>query len=649
MKVTPLTKEQLAVEHPDPEWRARLLRLDYYTSFLRHCILAPAYKIPDDLNTAISLTDFGSRVSQDLITKHDVHAKEARLMCLLELANVQLLVDIDGTDLDAVRTSLTEQIAGRRLLYPLRFGPALYQRAADLFDDERDTLTYDDTIRLLEDQPIGVFQLGEHALGPYGILESRQSRWIRPTRRLPLYHCHDRACRLIHHTTLWADENAPINEQRAKIGKILHSIEGAESSAWRAFIFDLSGIPTERYDDTSGMNLPYLLGDGLSDEELKRLVAELLNSTRGQLRAAVAPLGIEGAGQSAVISLDRASLLQLAMLCTNVEIVSALDRLVHARRIEVPEGEVRAPRLNQEARSGMFGLQAQLGRYGCRLRSWDVDVAPLRLKRLVNKLYGDQSREVSELTWQLREMSSEHPDDALDEFVRMHPPEVVLRRLVLARRVNVERAVSELGVENGPESTDDETVRTILWKLGFDEADDFDPSARFWKLHEEMTQLTQVAGVTAIVDQAAVTRAGSDYFRELERVLDDALFFTTWALTTDHISAAQSFSYSVDRDRKSAISKLNEMEAERDSGQEEIVFDNNNTLYSLCRGFSCLAAGLKRTIDQSDDSLRDPASLPEYVNYTDLKLFPFKHTSSFLDLLEDSRLELQRRLYAPAV
>jgi len=201
-------------------------------------------------------------------------------------------------------------------------------------------------------------------------------------------------------------------------------------------------------------------------------------------------------------------------------------------------------------------------------------------------------------------------------------------------------ACSELSIDEHRSFDDSVLVGTMLWKLGFQLNETQDVSKRFWQLHEKMKQVTQTAGVSAIVDQEAVRALASNYFVLLEQVLDDSLAFSAWALTTDHVASATPYTYRGEDDRVAAFAVLDEHEQARDSGPEVIRYSDKNALYELSRGFASLADLLRDMREHRDDYKRGIEDVPRYVKHTDLKVFPFKHKAAFLDLVDSSQARI---------
>ncbi|MFI5707367.1 hypothetical protein [Kribbella sp. NPDC051620] len=599
---------------------------------LRSCILRRDYKVPDDLNDSVVLSDTGKEVQLALAKAHKVNPKDARILCLLEYDHVDLLVDVENINLEALRESISRQILDRDIIFPFTFGRELYDKAATLFAHETQSLAYEDTMRLLEGTSRGVFQIQTLAAGPYGILESAETRWLMPTKNIPLFHCADITCDDVHHCHLSSDSNAPINVAGPRIVQVLNKIS-EETSSWQAFIADVANIDRVRYDDRTHEPLPFILGDGLSDRELRLLVSVLMDTTKGELRQRIAPLNIVGNAARAVESLSRAELMQIALLCGNDEIIDQIDRLVASDEIHVPAAEVRRPVVNVGYAAGAYGVRAELGANGVRFVPATRHVSQLRLRRLIDKAYRlDVPSDRAELEFQLRDIDSVSVESQLEEFIRSATPEQVLTRLVLARHANVIAASEDLAVDTALHAEDSDLIDSILWKLGFGINRGTDANRQFWRHHREMKTLTQTADVSAVVDQTVVRSLASNYFVALEGILNDSLSYSTWALTENHLAAQRPFIYRPDDDGPTALMALNEAEKARASREEHITFGGENELYALCRGFGILSHWLGTLLADQGQYLRPEAEYPPAIRNSDLRRFPFKHTVAFLDL-----------------
>lgn len=641
METQRLSKQELGELYSDAEWRARFSDAARLGELLAGSILRDKYKIPDEIVGVVQLTDFGSKVLQKLVTKNDVPAKEARLLCFLRLAHLEPLVDVERTDLDELRRVIDAQIRDRDLLYPFVLGRELYDRAAELYEDMRDTLSHAETLRLLEGLPIGVFQVENYVTGPYGLLRSPERRWFGPIKTVPMFHCSELTCSRIHPARLSSDYSAPINQHQQVMERVLESF-GEDESEWGEFMQEITGTEGSRFDDRSLEPLFLALGDLLADDELRLLLAHLLDNTAGDLRSRLEPLALVGKADDIAESLDRAGLTQVLLLARNDQLVSALDALILAnddvpRRLHIEPGEIRRLMTNRRLAYGTFGTYPELSSLGVRFTSDEYSLGPMRLKRLVDELYElDRSDEVDELEWQLRTVEGEDPPERLEEFVRSAEPDEVVERLILSRRTNLVLACERLGLRYEDFADDTMFVQAVLWKLGFYRHEAHDLRSSFWDHFGRLKTFCQTAGVGARVDAVELRSKAANYFVELEGVLDDSLSFATWALINDHIAAERPFDYAVSRDRLASFDALNEQYILRNPGADPLLRDKN-TLQPLITGFGVLADFLAQLRDHPDARLREPDSYPRYARFTELKKFPFRHTTPFLDLLPRSQ------------
>lgn len=638
------TKDQLANMYPEQAWRDRFLKVLGISSLLRHSIIKSDYAVPDDMNTSIYLTTEGTRIHDLLIRKHDVPAKEARLLCLLITWHRELLIDIERTNLPVIIDSIGKQMAAGAIRYPFILGRTLYDRAAELFPDERETLSTVETTKLLEDSPQGIWQVEDLVTGPYGLLQSSVRRSIPSRTLVPLQHCSDLACNAIHFVQLATDYEAPINVHRPKITRLLEQGKH-EPWDWGGFIDDLRQDRGTSNDDMDARGYLYLLGDAFSLKEQRDVVIDLIDRGETGLRALLIDLGLTGSATSIAAKLDSAQLLQVTLLVSDDEISKSIDTLVQKGVIDLGAGEVRRPRVNSAQRHGPWELSAELGEKGVRLRPASEALPTLRLRRLISALYDtSQLDDMNSLDWQLRDIDRETPSAKLAELIRVANPETIVKSLVLARQQGVEQTQEMLKILPTDRWSDDNFVRTVLWKLGFSTAEMDDPHASFWKKHAEIMQLARASEISAVFSEEPIKDAAGVYFSELERLLDDSLVYVTWALTTDHYGAQRPFVFQPASATVSAWQTLNSSDAQS-TGQGHVDFSGQNTLYPLTRGFRILADHLELLLGQDETShLRRERELPPYLARTNLQTFPFTHTVPFLDLRGDAQQSILTEL-----
>jgi len=358
------TAEQLLESHADKSWRTRFVELSDLIDILRDCIIAEDYSIPDDLNNAIVLTERGNALKSRLIRKEEVPAKEAHLMCALVIGHDELFLDVDATDIDALAHSIGRQVQNRQIRFPFIFSRDLYDAFADLFEEEKDSLSTEETIKLLDKIPPGVFQYGRFVVGPSGISRSSFPRALRFSKRVPAFHCSDPVCRDLHSVMLNTAYKAEINAQREKLEQVLEA--SAEPAAdWSGLAMEINRITDSHFGNHWHAPVVTLLGDCLSLDELR-----LVLSSQG----------------SSAETLSRPDAIELALLKGDRALASAIDALVQAGDIRVSPGEIRAPISTAHLRSGAFRLRPQLGSRGVRFVSGDVGLPTLRQRELVKQL-----------------------------------------------------------------------------------------------------------------------------------------------------------------------------------------------------------------------------------------------------------------------
>lgn len=627
--------EELRSEHTSSSWRQRFAEFSDLMEVLGDCIISDSYVVPDGVNDAIKLTTAGQAVLDRLTRKEKVNPKDARLMCALTLGHTDLFVDIDATDIGRLTSTIHNEILERRIQFPFVWGRELYDLYASTYEQEKEALSNEETLKLLKSLPQGVAQYGPFTVGPYGLQRSLNNRRIRSRRAVAAYHCAIPSCHTIHHVVLQTGQQASINNDRGKLERYLQQ-ETSEPSDWWAFADSLSGSANARYGDQRvGVLLP-LLGDALSDTELRMLVVELLRTKSSDLRAAISKFMQVKDAENFANAQMRAELLQICLIADEHAVSTTLDKLVRDHSISVPRGDIRRPIINRRVRSGAFHLRPELGNHGARFVSDDPGLAILRERQLLNKLYlRDREGDVQELEWQLRGIDVDDLDEKLEYYFRSNTPRESLERLVLARKTNVVTACHEVGIDDEDNFTDDEIIKAILWKLGFPIDVDDDPHAQFWSRHQQLSALAQSS--TMGRSERFLEVAGP-YFTELEGLLLDSLAYTTWALMSDHTREHHPFSYDDDMDRSAGLTLLQAMVANNDANTFIPDFTSEKVeLRNLIEGFRALSKHLDSCRANPNIYRRPQAEYPDYDGKTDLKRFVLRSTLPFLDLSRPSQ------------
>jgi hypothetical protein len=646
---TRLTRAEVE-ERLSEDQQAKLSELFQLAQILESSIITADYRPSDDLRNAIGLSAYGNWLLQQS-KKFEFEVREGRLACLLDLFHLDVLVDIDSTDLLSLAEAITTEMKSGRLQFPMIFGPDLYMRAAELFPDERRELNSADTQRLLEDQPIGVFQLGPWLGGPWGLYRHSVSRRIGPSHAVPLQHCHDVSCWGVHKVWLSSDSSAEIIKARTQVRKALES-EGDEPSEFAPVLANVLSDPAAKFNADSLGAVGFLIGDALSVSELGTLLQHLLDGRDAKsFRQLIVNLsGLAGSSSEIIADLGRAHLLQLALLADDQQLARALDDLVlgHAGdlTISVPVHEVRRSVLTRATASD-FGSRPELSNLGLRTSSHAAS-APLKLRRLVDSIYfpiGGESALVAELEWQLRSLPGVSIEASLTEFLRKTPPQEVLKKLVLNSRENVKRGSTALSLDITESVTDNEIVDRMLWKLGFDVAGGDQLHEDFWRHSDRLRKAAEAASVSTSVGEEEIGEISASYFRALEKLLGDTLVFCTWALTTDHVREDDPYRYV---ENGPVLTKTTDLLGPGLAAKGDILDSKVSveqwTLQPLCRGFQVLSEALAAMEASESEYVRASTSIPDFSGQTTIQRFPFKHYAPFLDLTPSSQQRIHLAL-----
>lgn len=635
------TRTELAADYPESEWRERFLDLRTLVHILTHSIIPSDFKASDDLNRAILLSESGKKLRHQLIATESVETKDANLLCLLTLTHVDPLIDIDRIDMVALVEAVADMVREKRILYPMIFGRGLYDEAAVLIPEERRELKHGDTMRLLQDKPQGVFHDGHYLLGPFGLHRLEFERDLYPSTDIPLQHCSDISCASIHRVDLSTSREAGVNHHRSAASRVLRQFS-KEPSDWSGFASDLIEDRYNPYEINDASTLPFLLGDGLSDGELRKLLKRVWDTTDGRTRSWASTFGLEGDIAKWSGELDRASLLNLLLTEPNEFLAEALDAIVREGDIDVPDGEVRKPVVNHRTRSGAWGLRSELSSMGCRIMPGSSTVTLLRLTSLARSLFNPSiAEEMNDLAWLLRGRPGTTTEERLESFLRTAAPREILATLVLSREANAKKAGEALGLALGGD--DESFLDSMLWKLGFVPNRRPDIRDAYWSNHNKLERFVVTALAATDSTEEELRAVASNYFVALERHLFDSLIFATWALLTDHSMSGRPFEFHMQSARQFTIDVLNGS-VERKDGVERNDLSDSPVLAQLVQGFLRLSNHLESLRGQETDFLRQSDDYPRFVKQTDLQRFPFNHTVPYLDLTASSQVMLRKTL-----
>ncbi|MGX6445791.1 hypothetical protein ACWM35_21450 [Neobacillus sp. K501] len=631
-----LVEEQISVEtevveNERNELERKKQQVLILNQFLEKSILKVKYIPSPKYNETIILNEKGQKIYEDLKSQFsildDTYNSEIKLS--LMLTSVEN-INMEKLNLGKLKEIISEEIINKKLLFPYLYGRELYNKFHELFNNN-DLLNAEETTKLLNDSPIGVFQFGNFLIGPFGILESRQTRAMPPSkfREYPLWHCEDVSCLNIHRTKLTSSENIIQNlvEAAAEISTVDEEMSINEIISFNPYDYN-------RIDE-----LAYLIGS-FPDEELRLLLADLINSDKSIRK--LFPNRFKdlwkGNGQKISSDLTHNQCFQLILLFKDDEILKKLEDLIFNNKINIPETEIRKGKLMINRR-GIFHTETQCSKYGFRsiiTMGKEINTALIRLKSLIKKLYYTSSTDKEKLKWKLRSFEGSTLDEILGRYLLTENPREIITNLIFDNPNNVQKTFEYLNCTDFGTLLDpykeEYFINMILWKLGFDITVFPSYQSLFWKRHDQFLRIIKNNQVFTEDEREAIRSSGVNFFVSLEEILDYALSFITWALLSDHY-ISDKFTFNLEDARTFTANIVNNHHFKiNDNEFLNLDKDGRNTLYPLIKGFSAIAEICEEHLKFKDKYERLETEYPSYYKKTDLYDFPFRYKVLLLDL-----------------
>lgn len=626
---------QLEKEYTDPQFQKAFRELFTLHLFLGGCLVSPEYKPPDTFGNAISLSSTGKQwVSRIRAAVKNISLLEINLALFVVFFHHELFIDLTTTNPETIRKALDDEILGGRIRYPWVYGRFLYDRFFDMFPSLTKELSYEETAKLLENTPQGVFQIRDVVVGPFGVLNSSCHRFLEPVQTVPLWHCSDPSCYALHPVIL-STGKSKVSEAITFILEESEEVDGPRSE-WFEFFLDFAGNP-DYYDDMSLAKLPWLLTHAFSEREMRLILTTLIDRYSKEIRLRFPKRKcfkdiLSGSGEKISERLTKAQCFQLILLMPDEVIVSIVEFLIEKGTINIPATETRTCGVTYRS-LGWLDITCQCSRFGVRSAA-DADIALARLKRLMKHIY-KEGQDLTQLQWELRYVDGEGIYEKLDRYLHTEDPKRVVRILILDSPDHIQRAFKILrhGRFVVPSSIEEEErlVDRILWKLGFDIGIYPTYQGLFWERLEKFLETAKMYTTYNEHNRELVRSAGVNFFVSLEEILDYSLSFTTWTLFSDHYSTTK-FKCDFEQARQFMASCLN---GRRLGSNEPLEFNagGKTTLYPLIQGFAILAELCNETIESGSKPLIRPQNeLPGYCGRTEIELFPFRHKALILDL-----------------
>ena len=636
MTTGPLNRLELSRKHKDdPVFVNKLSDLFTLSEFHQRCIPTADYSSSEDLVRAVVPTPSGKRRADAIMTDLRISEADARLALLLSPCHTDVEIDLIQTDFGSLWEQLTADILAKRIQYPWVYGRLLYDKFFDLYPSRTRSLSYDETTRLLEGCPLGVFQIGNRLIGPFGVLVSAEFRALFPVRSAPLWHCSDPSCGALHSVEF----GRPLTSARRGALALKKSrLADGPGSEWFGFYREIVD-KSDWYDHMYSESLPWLVASGFTANEQQHLLAELICRTniRGRFPESKRFRSLLTGPAAAITSrLGPDFLLQTLLLATNEELTTAIENCLSASTVVIPATEIRRAPIFR-SRSGWFDSVAECSCQGVRFRSSQRGFAIRHLRSVVTEVYS-ADEDQTELAWKVRHSNGKGVLQRVDQYLRDNPPAELIKELFFDSRCHITRLFKALrfGSFDAPSSPADELelISKIVWKLGFKARAYPRTHERFWAHLQAMRSVLQEAAEAQLEKKERIRSVGVNLFVSLEEVLDYGLALAGWALLGDHYTGPR-FTFNLDRAREFTAETMNCSS----SNTKNVEFDpkGKNTLFALVFGVELLVREIKDRLGRPADFVRTE-DMPGH-NKTPVDPFPLQHTALIFDI-EPSSLAL---------
>ncbi|WP_391121102.1 hypothetical protein [Psychrobacillus sp. L3] len=610
---------------------AKLCELLILRHFFKNSFISSEYNAPFEFGESIILTSTGEKLvsALSILRGENYTESETKLSILDIFYSDEILVDIQKTDLLRFKNTFSNEIIKGNIKFPWIYERILYDRFFENFKIRPMELDNINTNSLLKDTPIGVFQLGRNVIGPLGLLESEESRWLPVRQSAPLWHCNNLSCNKLHFVELSSEYD------KTRFGRLAKSI--SEESLPKHFEKNLREYVTdnERFDyDLSA--LPFVLINSFSEKELKDLLSELINKNSyfWSKRPENSPISKKLSGSAKHISQNVTlnECFQLILLFKNIDIISTLDDLINTNQIIIPHTEIRSSYFGY-TRGDSLNMNCEVSNLGFRVISKNKSLSSLRLKHLIMSIYKDKE----EIEWKLRLVEGKDFNDKFDNLLMNENPKQIVRDFLLDNPKHIKFTFDYLIIKNFyiPNDTlqEETLINKILWKLGFNINSFPDYLTKYWDRLEHFEKISYSMHSYKEEDKENIRSSAVNLFVSVEEILDASLSFITWVLLSDHYGETK-FKFNLDNAR---LFMSQELSGRKITDSGPIIFDKNgkNTLYPLIQGFTILADYCNELVNTRDIYKRNNTDIPSYVNKTDLYVFPFHHNKMVLDFTEE--------------
>lgn len=628
-KFLPEAHAEIVVDnHPNP---ARLVDAFALSQFAEAARYPVDYSADERWMEAVTLSAHGRELAaSNAVRGAGVSEADIRLAALGHLYWCDLLVDLEGSNLDLAHQILEAELMSGRIRLPFRFGRLLY----DAFNKQHpegyvNELSAIDAWKLLDGMPQGVFQIGQLVTGPLGVLRSQEHRLYPPQVPHALWHSR-RHGQTEGHSVPFTPPNIGIVRAYNAIAEAAEDGVGSCSH----FLGALARLACRERDVPSrNHGIGVLIADCILDAERLALTELALAGSGGEyIRSAVgSPPRRASAGKGSASDLAKRlseiEQLQVLMLLPDASLASLIDLACAKRVLKIPAFEVRHPRIMPADPSGRV-VRSELSSEG--IRQVDGNCT-LRLTELVFDGHA-RAGDLSGLSWKLRPHASGVPLVDLSAFVAREGPIAVVRRLLLTSRPATETALRELGIA-GSSASDDELERIILWKCGFN-IPRYARSLSDLRSRLQGLQETTMAATEVVTEEqrAAIRGVAVNLFTSIEHLLESVVAYLFWLLASDHVEVTRlTFQYT--DALRTVADVLTELPSATGEDGRPVRWDVSgaNTLGTLLQYFSALGDWTEGKVDADREWVRRPiADCPTGATLAGRR-YAFEHVEFWAD------------------
>lgn len=575
----------------------------------------------EGLSLACPVSPYAKPFIDAISEAEGLSADESSFLALNRFYHRGFCIDVPNVDIDKTMEIVNKNVEGGEIIFPDRHGRVLYDRYRSAFHGKRlDFLSSADSISLTADTENGVYQVGHVVVGPLGILLSSSARMSPPDKKVPLWHCADPGCGVIHLVELYEYESR-INLADTVLLKLLEDKQGPASD-WES---GFSGVSRPLRDDEYFDIIP-LIADTLDTHEKKIMFEEVLHHPEGKgirdlIHARLGKGFSQGGADKVASRLSGNQILQIVATLKTESIVTLIDKTILSERIIIPKSEIRRTKTPFPKRTrAMVSSVSSLG-----VRANKREPASY-LAAIIYRAY-QKSGNLNDLSWRCK--TNDSTTATVLTYMADNGPRSTVKELVTPTREIFEHVCQDLGlsVVDLPESNREDY---LLWKSGFDVARYDDYLSLFRSALNSFNDVVIESPLKANdLDRENIRAAAINAFVYAERFVEEVIAFNAWFLTHDHFGIGR-FQYRV-ADALLCVSRVCGNPVSVGGSSFYWNDDGGNTLGTLLV-FGRLLVGEFESLDPSE-AKRLARSEDEYPHYASPRTnrFPFKHTQLWAD------------------